>query len=349
MWAICRLTRWDDPSSAESGFFEFDCMTHTEIQTPSTKSRAAWRVIPPLMRVLFVANRQRTGGWLAEAFSAESMSDMRLEEVVGSSAGMARLRDDTYDAVLVSHDPPELNALELIEGYRAGGTHEPIIVMGLQSEQEMAAACFEVGADGYVCASTTTSRNLIWVIARAVQHHQLMRENHRLALDQQQRLQREHDEAERLLQQQRTLIGGLETIQNRPWTEVDEGHGREALSREQFQLPQELVLHYRELLRAYVIMGSGNLACELSRLANLLVTAGISARQTMQLHVLVLEELVNGLGSRSTRHVMTRADLLALEIMVHLADNYRDRYRERIHAPTQLLLPGFEELCSDGF
>ncbi len=303
------------------------------------------------MRVLFVANRQRTGGWLAEAFSAESVSDLRLEEVAGSSAGMARLRDDTFDAVLVSHDPPELNALELIEGYRAGGAAEPIIVMGLQSEQEMSAACFEVGADGYVCASTTTSRNLIWVIARAVQHHQLMRENHRLTLEQQQRLQREHDEAERLLQQQRTLIGDLENIQHRSWMEAGKAHGSmgQPPSHEPIQLPRELILHYRELLRAYVIMGSGNLACELSRLADLLVTAGISARQTMQLHVLVLEELVNGLGSRSARHVMTRADLLALEIMVHLADNYRARYRERIHAPTQQLLPGFEELCSGGF
>ena len=328
-------------------------MALTQPETKPGTSQTAWRAIPPLMRVLFVANRQRTGGWLAEAFSAESMCDLRLEEVIGSSSGMARLRDDTFDAVLLSHDPPELNALELIEGYRAGGAHEPIIVMGLQSEQEMSALCFEVGADGYVCASTTTSRNLIWVIARAVQHHQLMRENHRLALDQQQRLQREHDEAERLLQQQRSLIGDLKDIQvrSRQDTEVELAQGFTAtpLSHEQLELPHELILHYRELLRAYVIMGSGNLACELSRLAGLLVTAGISARQTMQLHVLVLEELVNGLGSRSTRHVMTRADLLALEIMVHLADNYRDRYRERIHAPRQQLLPGFEELCTSGF
>lgn len=328
-------------------------MTPTQTETRSRASRAAWRVIPPIMRVLFVANRQRTGGWLAEAFSAESISDLRLEEVVGSAAGMARLRDDTFDAVLVSHDPPELNALELIEGYRAGGAHVPIIVMGLQSEQEMATACFEVGADGYVCASTTTSRNLIWVIARAVQHHQLIRENHKLNLDQHQRLQREHDEAERLLRQQRTLVGDLKSIQNRSLPAVGESRSRDSLSdatpHERLQLPRELVLHYRELLRAYVIMGSGNLACELSRLADLLVTAGISARQTMQLHVLVLEELVGGLGSRSTRHVMTRADLLVLEIMVHLADNYRDRYREGIHPPAQQMLPGFERFCAVEF
>ncbi len=108
-------------------------------------------------------------------------------------------------------------------------------------------------------------------------------------------------------------------------------------------LPDELIHHYRELLRTYVIMGSGNLACELSRLADLLATAGVSAQQTMQLHVRVLEELVHGLGIRSARHVMTRADLLVLEIMIHLAENYRLRYSERADPPVQRMLPGFDQ------
>jgi hypothetical protein len=106
-------------------------------------------------------------------------------------------------------------------------------------------------------------------------------------------------------------------------------------------LPSELVQHYGELLRTYVIMGSGNLVAELTRLAELLTTAGVSARQTMHLHLHVLEELIHGLGARSTRHVMTRADLLVLEIMIHLAEGYRQRYQERIRPPLQRLLPGF--------
>ena len=67
----------------------------------------------------------------------------------------------------------------------------------------------------------------------------------------------------------------------------------------------------------------------------------------MQLHLHVLEELVRGLGSRSTRHVMTRADLLALEVMVHLAECYRRRYQARIHPPVQRLLPGFGLLAAE--
>ena len=109
--------------------------------------------------------------------------------------------------MLVSHEPDELDALDLIEGYRAGGADEPIVVLGTQSEQEMAALCYEVGADGYVCVHTATTRNLIWVVARAVQRHQLVRENQRLTLAEQARLQREHDEADCLLRQQRALLG----------------------------------------------------------------------------------------------------------------------------------------------
>jgi DNA-binding response OmpR family regulator len=299
------------------------------------KASAAWARLPPRMRVLYITTRQRTGGWLAEAFAADSASQVVLEEAVGMAAGMARLRDDVFDAILVSHEPEELDALDLIEGYRAGGAGEPIVVLGTQSEQEVAALCYEVGADGYVCVHTTTTRNLIWVVARAVQRHQVVRENQRLTLAEQTRLQREHDEAGYLLQQQQALVDGSDA----------RGRGEAGDLLPMRFLPAELVDHYRELLRTYVIMGSGNLADELKRLAEMLVTAGLTARQTMQLHLHVLEELVHGLGTRSSRHVMNRADLLALEIVVNQAEGYRRRYQERIHPPVQGTLPGFEGLC----
>ena len=51
---------------------------------------------------------------------------------------------------------------------------------------------------------------------------------------------------------------------------------------------------------------------------------------------------MQGLGNRSARHVINRADLLALEVMGHLVDGYRQRYLELCHPPRQLYLPGFE-------
>jgi hypothetical protein len=88
-------------------------------------------------------------------------------------------------------------------------------------------------------------------------------------------------------------------------------------------------------------MGVGNLAGEMSSLVAHLMTDDISAQRTLALHVRVLEELVQGLGNRSARHVINRADLLVLEVMGHLADGYRQRYHERLHPPRQLPLPGF--------
>jgi DNA-binding NarL/FixJ family response regulator len=289
-----------------------------------------WRQLPPRMRVLYITTKQQTGAWLIEALSADHTVHVELEQVFGIAAGLARLRDEVFDAVLVSHLPPELDALDLIEGYRAGGAEEPILVLGSQSEQEMAALCYEVGADAYLCVHTATTRNLIWVTARAIQRHLLLRENHRLNLTEQSRLQREHDEAERLLKEQRALLGDLKALRSEPLETIVEP-----------DWPDELYAYCRELLRTYIIMGSGNLGDELKRLAELLVNAGFSARQTMLLHLKVLEELLHGLGARSTRHVMTRADLLALEVIIHLAEGYQRRYEQYINPPEQRMLPGF--------
>jgi len=291
---------------------------------------SVWKSLPLKMRVLHITNRQRTGGWLAEAFAADSASKVDLHEAAGTTAGLARLRDEAFDAVLVSHEPGELDALDLIEGYRAGGADEPIVVLGIQSEQEMAALCYEAGADAYLCVNTATTRQLIWTVARAVQRHQLVCENRRLAQAERQRLQREHDEADRLLAQQWALAGHRDPV-------------------DPIGLPAELVGHYRELLRTYVIMGSGNLASEMTRLAEWLASAGVTAGQALHLHLHVLEELIHGLGARSTRHVMNRADLLVMEIMMHLAESYQRRYQERVRPPAQQMLPGFEKPATAAF
>jgi DNA-binding NarL/FixJ family response regulator len=303
-----------------------------------------------MMRVLYIANRRRLGGWLVESFAAQKESEIHLEEATGSSAAMARLREESFHALLVAHDQTEIDALELIEAYRAGGTFEPILVMGDQSEQEMAVRCYEKGADAYVCVNTVTTEQLLWTIGRAILHHQQVRENRRLRLSENQRLQREHEEAEMVLRQQRRLIAALPPEDSSFSTEgVSDDSSllrKEVPSRTTTPpLPPSLLNHYRELLRTYVIMGSGNLSEELRRLSELLVLAGVSASEAMAMHLNALEEMLQGLGARSTRHVMTRADLLILEILACFADDYRSRYRQRCRPAIQQWLPGFEEFA----
>jgi DNA-binding NarL/FixJ family response regulator len=322
--------------------------------------------MPARMKVLYVTTLHRTGGWLAEAFATDSAVEILFKETTGVSAALSQLRDEVFDAVLVSHEPPSLDALDLIEGLRAGGNEEPMIILGNAPSSEMTALAYEIGADAYCCIAETTTRSLLWTFARAIERCQLVRENRRLVQMEQQRLTHEHQEAERLLAEQRALINELESLRDSPAVRGLAGESgisipdcglaiveSDILQSERSSsaaagnplshadLPDRLVAHYRELLRAYVVMGAGNLAEEMTALATLLTDAGISAQRTMQLHVRVLEELIGSLGNRSARHVMNRADLLVLEVMAHLADGYRRRYHDQCHPPRQMDLPGF--------
>jgi hypothetical protein len=147
----------------------------------------------------------------------------------------------------------------------------------------------------------------LWTLALAVERHQLIGENRRLAQAERNRLQQEQRESQHLLDAQRALCE----------------HFAAGPVEHERSLPAALGQHYRELLRAHVIMGSGNLSTEMSALAGALDAAQVSAAQALSLHVAAVADLVRGLGSRGARHVMTRADLLIVELLVGL-DECRD-------------------------
>ena len=215
-----------------------------------------------------------------------------------------------FDVVLISHEAG-LDSLEFLDALRGGGGNEQaIVVLGEPSEQEMAALCYDAGADAYVCLPTATTRALLWIVARAIERVLLIAENRRLEQTKRRRLQTEHDEATHLLTQQRTMLEAVVGARSdEPPDEPD--------------FPPALTARYIELLRTYIIMGVGNLADEINQLTDQIAACSLTPRQAMQLHLRVLEDLLNGLGNRSTRHVMTRADMLILEVMINLAERYR--------------------------
>lgn len=252
---------------------------------------------------------------------------VQLETAIGGQSGLARLRETAFDVVLVQHAPPLLDAVELVEAHRLAGGEDPLVVLGRKAESVLAPLCHEVGADAYLACGKTTARQLIWTIARAIEWHALERENRRLTELDRKRARMEHSEAERLLAQQRVLLSGLEELSHGKG--LDRAPGLAIATAPATggacEMPSSLVSSYRDLLRAHVIMGAGSQATETASLADSLAEAGISASRLMQLHVHVLEETLRGLGGRSARHVMSRADLLVLEVMAQLAERYRLR------------------------
>ena len=260
------------------------------------------------MKVLYITTLHRPGNWLAEAFAADGATKILLEEVVGVTAGLARLRDEVFDAVVVSHEPGVLDGLDLVEGFRAGGHDEPLLLVGEQTPQQLEARASKSEPTTTAASprppSAACSGNSP---ARSSGTNSSERKSPAPASRWRQRLHQEHREAQHLLEQQRLVIADLEILKS-----LTRGSPAARVCRVR-RLPRQngesllgtcrwicraAVAHYRELLRTYVIMGVGNLTTEMADLSEMLATSGVSAQRALQLHVTVLEELVAGLGAR---------------------------------------------------
>ena len=309
-------------------------------QSPAGQSDTPWGHLSPQVKLLFITTGDRSADWLTSAFAVDSGSDVQVEQADTLAEGLADLRRQVFDAVLIEHDPQEHDALLVLDAIRTGSSDDqPIVILGRVPAEELSVACYEAGGDAYLCLENTTTRLLLWEISRAIQRHQMSVENRRWQQLSHQRLRLEQDETGRLLEQQRAIVfsdegsdGSADNDVNRNWPQACL-HDRQ----ESATLPPPLVAHYRELLRTYVIMGSGNLVQEMTSLAHQLVQAEVTAQQVMNLHLSVVEQMVDGLGSRSARHLMNRADLLVMEVVVHLVENYRSRFQQ---AETRVTSPG---------
>src|SRR5690606_31447469 len=82
--------------------------------------------LPDRLKLLYVTTLHRSGQWLIEAFAADAATRVTLEEAVGVTAGLGLLRDEVFEAVLVSHEPGLLDALDFVEALRTGGHEEPM-------------------------------------------------------------------------------------------------------------------------------------------------------------------------------------------------------------------------------
>jgi DNA-binding NarL/FixJ family response regulator len=286
-----------------------------------------WGEMPPLVDALLITGSSRLGQSLAQAIANDSATEVRLREAVGLPAGLARLRERVYDIVLVAHDSVELDAPAVLDAiHTASSDTQPIIVLGMAADQEIAALCYEAGADAYLCLRTTATRTLLWQIARARERRLLLRENEQLRIARRQRDAWEEDEAVRLFEQQRLLASkhGMES----PSAASVASEGEAIPS----AIPWAIRRDYVELLRAYVVMGSGHLGPTLEDWTQQLAAHRPTAGAILAMHLRALQLVLDGLQGRGGRHVHNRADLLLVELLMRIAD----RYRIDIGAPAPL-------------
>ncbi|MGH7201999.1 MAG: hypothetical protein ACREJB_15455, partial [Planctomycetaceae bacterium] len=207
----------------------------------------------------------------------------------------------------------------LVRSIRAAGGDDPVMFITASLDDETWAELGRLDCDVLISANGWDSAAIVPMFQRALGRIETAREKQRLVIAQERRLLRERDEAAQLLDRQRQMVRELECV-----TAAARLADQRVTERD-VPLPPHFDDHYLELLRTSTIMGSGSLGAEIARIAEWLADADVPPGKALALHAERVETLVRGLGSRSARHVIARADLLALELMSHLAELYRRR------------------------
>lgn len=254
------------------------------------------------MKVLFITNH---GGEteFTQAFSVESQGKASVLAVDGREAGIRALREAAFDAVLVHHAPPQLDALETVDGLLTGGVSSPILVLGAATAEEMLIPSLEAGADDYACADVTSVRNLLAMIHRAARQYKYRQSYEKLKQEKHHRIRREQDQAMQNLHEERRLMAELA--------------GQEHCA---CDVPPEVRQRYMQMLQTFVMMGSGSLSEEIRTFCRLLRVGGISVAQLAMTHSRVMEEMVQNLGAKSCRHIIHRGELLRLTVILEMGN-----------------------------
>ena len=87
-------------------------MTHDKGPDNQEIHKFAWDTFEKMTEVAREYGQYGAGqDLLTDAFSADAAVEVDLHESVGALAGLARLRDELFDVVLVTHEPGEALAL----------------------------------------------------------------------------------------------------------------------------------------------------------------------------------------------------------------------------------------------
>lgn len=265
---------------------------------------------------------------------APEEASVELDTVQGPGPALQRLRQVTYDLLLVHHFPPALEALELLRALRSADSTEAVIVMTSAAGPQLARECFGLGADTFSFEADAVTLALgVW---RAAERAEMARHLQRLDGQRRRRLQREASESAAHNHALNQIVRGVGSMAS------DDSQSTAAADAHQHGSGRQWQAQYLQLLRLYVLMGAGNLTAEVAHWALLLAGAGVSVPQFFRLHLDCVDQLKQALGNRGTRHCDRRADLLLIELLTHLAHLRHQQPAHHSHAKPALA----DTLCS---
>lgn len=283
-----------------------------------TSPSAHRRTLPHRLRLLCLSPYEPPWALLSLRLDSAGCDEVEFRWHTEPADALAHLRRENFDCLFVfepqAPKAPETtgtssSALLFVEGLRTSGSDDAVVAILVEPNDEAFMRFDEYDCEVLVSPHGWQSRGIVPMVCRALSRGQVTRDVVSLEQTVRSHRVRERDEAQALLQQQRAVIDRAAAITHTPAALI----------------PERAHTFYRDLLRTFVMMATGSLDGDVRRLAEILALADIPPRDVLDMHLTEVQRLIDGLGSRSSRHVLARADILALELMTHLGASFRSK------------------------
>lgn len=83
----------------------------------------------------------------------ESFADLEVVEASTGPEARAKLREDSWDAVILDLSLPGLSGLEVLKRLRAEGSALPVLILSMHPEDQYGVRTLKAGASGYLTKS----------------------------------------------------------------------------------------------------------------------------------------------------------------------------------------------------
>ncbi len=253
---------------------------------------------------------------------------------------LSLLRTEPVDCILYAESSQLLKTPEYgtrfiqnIQAIRTSNPSTPVLVLTKHLSEKLWENVLKYSCEVFISPQPWSSPSLYGFMDNSIRNSFIKKEHSRLTAEINQQLQTEKDEADRLLVQQRSIVAEIERVTSEKPADLMGASQLEKISRDTFSAKSHLRIQnrnngkletrYAEILRSYVVIGSENLTQEITGIAQQLFDSGLTVREAFKMHLDQVDQLVSGLGKKSSRQVIARSDLLAMELMIHLCDLYR--------------------------
>ncbi len=263
--------------------------------------------------------------WTGMAMTLESQlgRPLRLRWCDNPALVISLLRSEQFDCIVIACLDRDYgywtrnSASKVVQAIRSVGCDDPILVLISDAWEHELNSLAELDCEVMSPGRGWEASSLAPWMLRAIRRQETHREHQKLSTRDSRRRNWERGESLAQLQQQQEIAARF--LNHGPTADVEMTEPRPRDS-----IPERVRDYYLELLRTYVIMGTGNLSADLAHLSQGLAQAGVTLPEAFDLHLDCLARLIEGLGLQSLRHIVSRANLLSVEFLLNMSRHHAD-------------------------